>query len=73
MTPYERLLQEAIPVKLERPDGKGLDGSRRSHSLWTQEEQDRHWDDLCRAVGAPNRRKHPPRAKKQRADSEAAA
>ncbi|MFR0351816.1 hypothetical protein [Streptomyces sediminimaris] len=54
-TPLERLLQEAIPVRLERTDG--------THSLWTEQEQDRHWADLCDAVGAPNHRKHPPRKK----------
>lgn len=53
MTPLERLLQEEVPVRPERPAG--------THSLWTEQEQDRHWDDLCRAVGAPNDRKHPRR------------
>lgn len=45
MTPMERLLQEAVPVRITRPDG--------THSLWTEQEQDRHWEDLCRAVGTP--------------------
>ncbi|MFF1297963.1 MULTISPECIES: hypothetical protein [unclassified Streptomyces] len=65
MTPLERLLQEAVPVRPVRPDA--------SHSLWTEQEQDRHWDDLCRAVGAPNHRKHPPRKPPQADPSEAAA
>lgn len=64
-TPLERLLQEAIPVRPERADG--------THSLWTEQEQDRHWDDLCRAIGAPNNRKHPPRKRPRAVDSEAAA
>jgi len=64
-TPLERLLQEAIPVRPERADG--------THSLWTEQEQDRHWDDLCRAIGAPNHRKHPPRKRPRAVDSEAAA
>lgn len=65
MTPLERLLQEEVPVRPERPDG--------THSLWTQQEQDRHWDDLCRAVGARNYRKHPRRKPPRDAVSEAAA
>lgn len=48
-TPFERLMQEAIPVRPETTAG--------AHSLWTEQEQDRHWDDLCRAVRAPNYRK----------------
>lgn len=48
-TPLDRLMQESIPVRPERADG--------THSLWTEQEQDRHWDDLCRAVRAPNYRK----------------
>ena len=64
-TPLDRLLQEAIPVRPERSDG--------THSLWTQQEQDRHWDDLCRAVGARNYRKHPRRKRLRDTSSEAAA
>jgi hypothetical protein len=41
----ERLLQEAVPVRLDRPHN--------THSLWTEQEQDRHWEDLCRSVGTP--------------------
>lgn len=65
MTPMERLLQEAVPVRPEPAPG--------THSLWTEQEQDRHWDDLCRAVGAPNYRKHPDPTRRRPADSEAAA
>jgi hypothetical protein len=65
MTPYERLLLEEVPVRPERPDG--------THSLWTEQEQNRHWDDLCHAVGAPNHRKHPPRKRQRKTSSEAAA
>jgi hypothetical protein len=65
MTPLERLLQEEVPVRPERADG--------THSLWTEQEQDRHWDDLCRAVGAPNHRKHPRRKPRPASTGEAAA
>lgn len=65
LTPMDRLLQEAIPVRPERADG--------THSLWTEQEQDRHWDDLCRAIGAPNYRKHPRRKPPQTDTSEVAA
>lgn len=61
----ERLLLEAIPVRPKPADG--------THSLWTEQEQDRHWDDLCRAVGAPNHRKNPPRVRQADIGSEAAA
>lgn len=64
MTPLERLLQEAIPM---RP-------APAVHSVWTEQEQDEHWDDLCRAVRAPNYRKHPrPRRPEERAADEVAA
>ncbi|MFI8294466.1 hypothetical protein ACIGCZ_00815 [Streptomyces nigra] len=43
MTPLDRLLLEAVPVRPEPA----------VHSVWTQHEQDEHWDDLCRAVGTP--------------------
>lgn len=61
-TPLERLLLEAVPVRLDRPDN--------THSLWTKQEQDRHWDELCHTVGTPGapRPSHPAPA-----DSEAAA
>lgn len=49
MTPLERLLLEEVPV---RPDRPGAD-----HSLWTKQEQDRHWDDLAHAVGRPNEKR----------------
>lgn len=44
-TRLERLLEEAIPVRPDRPDD--------THSLWTKQEQDRHWADLADAIGAP--------------------
>lgn len=51
MTPLQRLLQEEIPV---RP-------ASATHSAWTQQEQDRHWEDLCHSVGRPGtkRPEHP--------------
>lgn len=48
-TPLERLLLEAVPVRPQRPDG--------THSLWTEQEQDRHWDELCRSVGVPGQKR----------------
>jgi hypothetical protein len=47
MTPLERLLQEAIPTRPASATG--------THSLWTQQEQDRHWSDLADAIGVPVR------------------
>jgi hypothetical protein len=44
-TRLERLLEEAIPVRPTRPDG--------THSLWTQQDQDRHWAELADALGVP--------------------
>lgn len=44
MSPYERLLTEAIPV---RPP------AREPGQPWTREEQDDHWDALCDAIGMP--------------------
>ncbi|MFJ8023341.1 hypothetical protein [Streptomyces sp. NPDC096311] len=49
MTPLERLLLEEVPVRPERPGG--------GHSLWTQQEQDRHWEDLCNAVRRPGEKR----------------
>lgn len=46
MTPLERLFLEEVPVRPDRPVDV--------HSLWTQEEQDKHWADLAHAVGQPN-------------------
>jgi hypothetical protein len=46
MNPLERLLLEEVPVRPERPGG--------DHSLWTTQEQDRHWADLANAVGQPD-------------------
>jgi len=51
MTPLERLMQEAIPT---RPD-------RVVHTVWTKQEQDRHWADLADALGVPvAKRPEPP-------------
>ena len=63
MNAFDRLMQEAIPVRLDPA----------VHSVWTEAEQDEHWDDLCRAVGAPNYRKHPRRQPTHDNVSEAAA
>jgi hypothetical protein len=66
MTPLERLLQEAIPVRPERPDG--------THSVWTKQEQDRHWEELADAIGVPVRpRPAHPAPVREDEDSEAAA
>ena len=51
MSPLERLLQEAIPLRpkpVERPAPATPGG------YWTADEQDEHWEALCRAVNAPN-------------------
>lgn len=61
MTPLERLLQEEIPVRPESAAG--------GRGVWTQQEQDRHWADLCEAMRRPGD-KRPSRAPE---DSEAAA
>lgn len=62
MTPMDRLLQESVPVRPERPEG--------THSLWTQQEQDRHWNDLCASVGVPGQERpaHPADATQVRHD-----
>lgn len=52
MTPIERLLQEEIPV---RP--ASVTGGR---GVWTKQEQDRHWEDLCSAVGFPGAKRPVP-------------
>jgi hypothetical protein len=52
MTPLERLLLEEVPVRPDRP----VD----AHSLWTQQEQDRHWDDLAASVGRPGEKRPEP-------------
>lgn len=46
MNALERLLLEEVPVRPARPGG--------DHSLWTTQEQDRHWADLANAVGQPD-------------------
>lgn len=40
-------MQEAIPV---RPDH-----ANSVHSPWTDADRDRHWADLCHAVGTPGK------------------
>lgn len=45
MTPLERLLQEEIPVRPVSTTGV--------HSVWTRQEQDRHWADLAASVDMP--------------------
>ncbi|WP_328657923.1 hypothetical protein [Streptomyces sp. NBC_00334] len=49
MTPLERLIQESVPARPEKPDVP--------HSLWTQQEQDRHWTDLCEAMRVPGQKR----------------
>jgi hypothetical protein len=44
MSPLERLLQEAIPLRPAPAQPGGL---------WSRQEQDRHWADLCDTVGTP--------------------
>lgn len=41
MTPYERLMAEAIPVRPAPPQKTGA---------WTPEEQAQHWADLAEAL-----------------------
>lgn len=45
LTPLERLLQEEVPVRPDAPTGV--------HSVWTKQEQDRHWADLAASVDMP--------------------
>ncbi|MGW8703297.1 hypothetical protein ACWGOK_41400 [Streptomyces eurythermus] len=52
MTPMQRLLEEAIPL---RPDH-----AKPANEPWTQVEQDTHWAALCAAVGTPNARRPTP-------------
>lgn len=60
MTPLERLLLEAIPV---RP-APALHSRRTpdTHSQWTPEEQEWHWQELADGLGIPSepRPHHPP-------------
>lgn len=51
MTRMERLLEEYIPT---RPDPAVV------HGEWTRQEQDRHWEDLCHAVGRPGEQRPRP-------------
>jgi hypothetical protein len=52
MNALERLLLEEVPVRPDPP----VD----AHSLWTQQEQDRHWDDLANSVGRPGEKRPEP-------------
>ncbi len=65
MTPLERLLQEEIPV---RP----VPGSS-VHSVWTKQEQDRHWDELATAIGTPGAKRPAPTPPPEDDITEAAA
>lgn len=44
MSPLERLLAEAIPVRPQPATPWGH---------WTQQQQDEHWQALCATVGTP--------------------
>ena len=50
MSPLDRLLQEAIPVRPAPAQPWGH---------WTEEEQDTHWRALCEAVGTPDTQRPP--------------
>jgi hypothetical protein len=52
VTPLERLLQEAIPVR-PTPAPTAPRQTEITHH-WTTAEQDAHWNALCTAVGATN-------------------
>ncbi|MEU2339949.1 hypothetical protein ABZ608_41560 [Streptomyces sp. NPDC013172] len=52
MTPIDRLLLEAIPVRPEPAPGSPR--PTEVHSLWTPDEQDQHWADLADALGIPS-------------------
>lgn len=52
MTPLERLLQEEIPTRPVSTTGV--------HSVWTQQEQDRHWEDLAASVDMPDAKRPAP-------------
>lgn len=43
MSPFERLLQEAIPTRPANPN----------RQPWTDTDRDNHWAALCHAVGTP--------------------
>jgi hypothetical protein len=44
MSPLDRLLAEAIPIRPANPH----------RQPWTQQQQDAHWAALCHAVGTPD-------------------
>lgn len=52
MSPLERLLAEAIPVRPE--PAPGSPAREHAPSVWSREQQDAHWLALCRAVGTPD-------------------
>lgn len=56
MTPYERLLAEAIPTRPTPPPEQPQPSQPRP-TAWTAAEQDRHWNDLCDAIAAPHDRR----------------
>ncbi|MEV7154870.1 hypothetical protein AB0N77_09625 [Streptomyces misionensis] len=50
MSPLERLLAEAIPVRPQPATPWG----------WTQQQQDAHWQALCNTVGTPGAQRPTP-------------
>ncbi|MCA1224120.1 hypothetical protein [Streptomyces sp. 8L] len=55
-TQYAALLREAVP--------DGTYGET-DHSPWTRAEQDKHYADLCEAIGAPNDRATKPNPRRR--------
>lgn len=51
MSPLERLLAEAIPVRPQPATPWGH---------WTQQQQDAHWQALCASVGTPGAQRPTP-------------
>ncbi|WP_225840279.1 hypothetical protein [Streptomyces sp. NK08204] len=51
MSPLERLLTEAIPI---RPEPAERPAPATPGGYWTQAEQDAHWTTLCATVGTPD-------------------
>lgn len=50
-TPYERLMAEAIPTRPRRAPRP--EPPPKTVTPWTRDEQNAHWDQLCKAVGTP--------------------
>jgi hypothetical protein len=44
VSPFDRLLAEAIPIRPTNP----------ARQPWTQADRDAHWAALCHAVGTPD-------------------